>query len=402
MTSADTNLERFTQPHIQYAEVFVPGTPVSTTNNAFTPGLGGPITYINQEVCKVKRPTLIDYIAISEETLTCNGGTAPTIPLPSCPAHYVVPPTRYMVGILPGAGGSFLNGLRVNWWVTDRPRAALRLRSPYTYNNYADRIPFDSQWVQAGWYDHRFEWKFRKPWLYTPGNSIVVEWTYVTGAWNIPAGPGTPQMPPPFPPIRFSLHGVGLRTRHRRLFEFEIPAMKPPTMVFPVPPVPQVWDLATSGSFAEHEFVSQLNDETYEINSVVFRMTQRDSSTNEALTTPPYDARMFNMIRFKIHPSQSEPFSDDPVPLILYGIDAGPPGRVAWYQPTGGPILLQPGQSIGWEIQSFLPPHTELPVPAIWPPEPGPNDPPVQTTSRFQVALFGRVAPNDTTSDRRP
>jgi hypothetical protein len=369
--------EYFTQPRIHYAEIVVAGTPVDVTAGppgVWVPGNGGPISYVNQEVYKVSRPTLIDYIWMSEETLTVNGARPSAIPAPA--------PGPSMTLIDPGASGSFLNGLRVNWWVTDRPRAALRLRSPFEYNNYADRDATATVVAAFGSVDPSLTWKFRRPWVYKPGNSVVADWSYVTGEWTFPGG----GQPPNFPPLRLILYGVGLRTRHRRIFEFEIPAMAPPVMPAPVPAIPQIWELSSNGSFATHEFISQQSDEPYEIDGLTFQYVTRDPITGEVTAAPPSDARMLNMLRVRVAPSQSEPISDDPVPVLAYGVDMGPPGRSAWYQPTGGPILLQPGQSIGWEVQSFLPPHGQLPLPInLY----------QQTNSRFQVALIGRTAPRE-------
>lgn len=386
--------EYFTQPRIHYAEAFVLGTPVIPgTPPTFIAGAPGPTTYINQEIYKVSRPTLIDYIGITEETLSCNG---------FCPMAFGTPPQTYMTGIFPGAGGSFLNGIRVNWWVTDRPRAALRLRSPYEYDNYADRIGIDSTVSSAGWIDPAFVWKFRRPWTYRPGNSITIDWQYVTGEWSavVVGGPTQINMPPNFPPLRLILSGVGVRTRHRRIFEFETPELPPPPPPTGVPP--QAWDNASQGSFSEHEFIAQHTDEPYEIDTLTFQYVVRNPITAEALEPLPNDARMLNMLRVKVRPSQSEPFSDDAVPLILYGVDIGTPGRVAWYQPTGGPILLQPGQAIGWEIQSFLPPHDAVapiapppPPPVQFSMPPTPVGTPLQTVTRFQAALIGRTAPRE-------
>jgi hypothetical protein len=377
--------EYFTQPRIHYAETFVFGTPVGPAPGfVWIPGAPGPLAYVNQEIYKVSRPTLIDYIAITEETLSCNT---------NCPMPLAGPPVA-MTGVLPGTNGSFLNGLRVNWWVTDRPRAALRLRSPYEYDNYADRIGVDAAVAGLGWIDPSFTWKFRRPWTYKPGNSVVVAWTYTTGEWSAPVLPAPDgPMPPAFPPLRLILSGEGVRTRHRRIFEFEMPASAAPAA--PIGLGPQIWDTASNGTFSDHEFIAQLNDEPYEIDTLAFQYVNRNPITAEALVFPPLDVRMLNMMRLQIRPSQSEPFSDDPVPLLLYGVDIGLPGRIAWYQPTGGPILLQPGQAIGWEIQSFLPPHDTAPLPIVaWPP-PAPFGAILQTVSRFQAALIGRTAPRE-------
>lgn len=290
--------ENFVSPKLAFAEVTCP---------AATNGI-----YINQEIYKVSRATLIDYIVITEESLSVNGAGGPG-------GNYAITTNAMM-----------LNDLRVNWWVTDRARAALRTRTPFVYNNYCDG---DRSYTGLATFGGgllpeafgNFVWKFRRPWTYRPGNSFVVEWSYPMGQAVNP-GAGYPNIAAGASP-QVIFHGVGQNTRHRRIFEMQLPA----------------FNAGTTGSFAQPEFVAQLSDEAYDIDGIT--IVAGDS------TWPDY--RLYNMIRLRINPSQMEPISDDPVPIIMYGIDQGPPRRAVIYQPTGGPLLLQPGQSIGWEIDNL-------------------------------------------------
>lgn len=306
----------FNQPRIHFNEVTV-----NATANQ----------YINAEIYKVSRPTLIDYICITEESATVNG----------------VPP-----GPLIGTNNSQLNNMTVNWWVSDRGRTALRPRIPLFYDNYIDafRTPIVLTAAPSAIIQGPLLWRFREPWRYQPGNSFTLDWSYVFGQLGPAGAPAIPF------PIDIIFYGVGVRTRHRRIFEM--------TLTVPAPAVGPV-----TGSFTQAEFISNLTDEPYDLYEMQIRVNGVDAVGNGW-----NDMRQLNMLRFRINPSQSEPFSDDMVPIIMYGVDQGPVGRSIWYEPTGGPLLLEAGTSIGWEI--FNTNAAGL------------------FNINFQAGLIGRTAPN--------
>lgn len=289
----------------------------------------GTISYINTELFKVSRPTLVDYIWIGEESYTVNGW-----PLPA--------------GVAVQTHTSFLTNLRVNWWVSDRGRTDLRLRIPTIYDNYVDAERFVCTLPAAPGNAQVFGtllYRFRQPWRYLPGSSFTVDFAYVTGDAVNNAGDTS------ITDVVF--YGVGVRTRHRRIFEMQMPVV---TMVG----MPATTNVVT-GSFTQPEFVSNVADEPYDLTEMQIR-----------IFGAWHDLRQLNMLRYRIVPGQGEPFSDDPIPILAYGVDQTPANRAVLYEPTGGPLLLEEGTSIGWEVQNI---HWGL-------------------DTRFQAVLVGRVAPN--------
>lgn len=307
----------FNQPRIHYVDLEV---------------LANTVGYVNQELLKVSRPTLVDYIWIGEESATVNG------PVPA--------------GLLAiGQHTSQLANFTLNWWVSDRGRTALRQRLPVFYDNYIDAtrtaniipavLPANATTQGV------LLWRFRQPWRLIQGNSFTVDFAYTTGDLGVvPAVPAFAAAPNG---LDLVFYGVGVRTRHRRIFEMTVP-----------------WPGAAplTGSFTQAEFISNMSDEPYDLHEMQIR----------TLGAGWTDLRQFNMLRWRIHPSQSEPFSDDLVPILAYGVDQGPVGRCLYYEPTGGPLLLEPGQSIGWEVQN--------------------NNAAGGADILFQAALIGRTAPN--------
>lgn len=309
----------FTQPRIHFAEVTVAAAGTQ---------------YINAEIYKVSRPTLIDYICITEETATVNGAVLPA-------------------AIAIGQHTSTLPNLTVNWWVSDRGRTGLRPRQPRHFDNYIDAFRtavLNPGGGAAATVQGVMLWRFREPWRFNPGNLFTIDWSYVVG--NLAAAA---------PNVPFDLdvvfYGVSTRTHHRRIFEMTVPA---PQGVGPY-----------SGSVTQAEFISNLTDEPYDLHGMQIRVI--GAAGGVPVGWP--DLRQLNMVRFRIHPSQSEPFSDDLVPLLGYGVDQSPAGRSVWYEPTGGPLLLEAGSSIGWEVFNLIAAATG-------------------TNINFQVALVGRTAPN--------
>jgi hypothetical protein len=235
--------------------------------------------------------------------------------------------------------------MNVNWWVSDRGRVDLRLRPATMFDNHVDgmraqiRLPINWPLPGNAVLFGSIMYRFRQPWRYFPGNSFLIDWAYVTGLATVNA--------PALPVINIVFYGTGVKSRQRRIFEIQMPAI---AAAGPF-----------SGSFTQPEFISNLADEPYDIDEL-------------HIVTPGIwnDIRVFNMLRYRFSPSQGEPFSDDPIPILAYGIDMFPQGRAAIYAPTGGPLMLLPGQSIGWEVFNNA---TGVP-------------------DNFQAVLVGRTAPN--------
>jgi hypothetical protein len=299
----------FTQPRFHYGEVVFGN---------------GATAYINNEIFKMSRPTLVDYIWIGEESFTSNG--------------WVLPPA---IGV--GQHTSSLDNVDVNWWVTDRARVDLRQRPISMFDNNVDgmraQIRYPIALPGAAALMGSIIYRFRQPWRYNPGNSMLIDWSYVTGNATVNA--------PTISQIIVLFYGVGVKTRHRRVFEALMPL------------VPSAGPFV--GSFTQPEFISNLSGEPYDLDEMQIVLGGAGI----------VDLRVLNMLRYRIVPSQGEPFSDDAIPLLAYGIDMFPQGRSSVYAPTGGPMLLLPGQSIGWEASNLS-----------------------GNSTRLQIVLVGRTAPN--------
>lgn len=303
----------FTQPRFLYAETIVgPGA----TN------------ILQTEIFKASRPTLIDCMWISEESYTVNGW-----PLPA--------------PIGQGTHASLLPNAVINWWVSNRGRTAVRLRIPTTFDSYMDAerfsITLQAVGLPVALVAGNFLYRFREPWRYPAGSSFHVETQYVTGA---------AVAPPPVaaaPASALTFHGVGAETRQRRVFEMQFPAVAANASGVAV------------GTVAQPEFMMNGVEEYYDL-------TEMQLLT---LGGNPADMRLYNMLRWRIVPAHGEPFADEPIPVLAYGIDQMPNGRAILYEPPGGSLLLDAGESINWEIQNTN---------ALY-------------TSRFQIVLASRVAP---------
>jgi len=286
----------------------------------------GTTQYVNQDLFKVSRPTLVDYLYLTEESFTVNGWGLPA-------------------PIGAGQHTTLLQNIFINWWITDRARTDLRMRPITMYDNNVDgqrgqvRLPV----VPPGacGYLGTLLYRFRQPWRYNPGNTFIIDWSYQTGAATVNA--------PPINATNVVFYGTAVRSRHRRIFELQVPAIAAAGPFL--------------GSITESQFVGNIADEPYDIDEL--QIMQAGGFI---------DIRVLNMLRYRIIPSQGEPFSDDPIPVLAYGIDMFPQGRGAIYAPSGGPMLLLAGQSIGFEVQNTLAAGG--------------------TNTRFQAVLVGRTAPN--------
>jgi len=309
---ADTYSSRdFTTPRFHLGEVVV---------NA------GTTQYVNQDLFKVSRPTLIDYIHLSEESFTVNGW-----------------PLAAPIGA--GQHTSLLQNVFINWWVTDRARTGLRMRPITLFDQNVDgqraQVRFPAALPGNAVFYGTLLYRFRQPWRYNPGNTFIIDWSYQTGAATVNA--------PVINATNVVFYGTAVRSRHRRIFEVQVPAIAAAGPFL--------------GSITESQFVGNIADEPYDIDELQIMLMMQF-----------IDMRTLNMLRYRIIPSQGEPFSDDPIPVLAYGIDLFPQGRSAIYAPSGGPMLLLAGQSIGFEVQNTFAAGG--------------------TNTRFQAVLVGRTAPN--------
>ena len=342
---------KFTAPRIYYTERVL---------------LNGATQYLDQDSYRVSYPMLVDYIAVSGETVTCNGW-----PLPA--------------GVPLGANAPF--GLFVNgrWWVTERPYSTARdtpgVLGPtilennttiFRYYNLAEPRrwnPSAPDMLRAHW-PGAFSWRFRRPWLYKSGSSMTIDWSYVTGlATDVPAGADVNA--PATIPVDVVLYGLGVKSRQRRIFEMRVPAINPaaPPAGLGANPTGTAPGAAVAASFGDYEYVANVTNEDYEIYQL--SLHSPGDFANGVLWT---DFLQFNMLRFRFRPGIGDPFSETPIPLKFYGPDDSCGFDPIWYQPSGGPLLLEPGQAIGWQLQNVT---TALAPPGC--------------NIRSQVAFIGRV-----------
>lgn len=281
------NWKRFNHPKIVFAEKLIPAGKVDT---------------IQQHELKVSRDMVVDYLAISEETLTTPRGGGPF--------------------------DTFLHWVGVNWGVVERATwQAIGFGSIEEFHNFyeGDKTnepinPFGNTRTMWG----PLRWRHSEPWLYNPIDTLSVDIT-------------TPViLPPGFEGIRelsVFFDGVGQKSGLRR--GFRIPCapinLQAPGQIF-------------SQSFSAPQMASNLGDEPFKMQSVGVGFPGRYWCEN----TP--DWRLYNFLRMRVTPSIGDSWSDTPVPLAFYGIHQGPPWRVAYHKPVGGPIFLYAGQSIVFQI----------------------------------------------------
>lgn len=312
----------FTRPKVYYNEVtLAPGATLQ----------------IDQSQWTLSKRMLVDYIWIGDETLTVNG------PAPAGPVAL-------------GSQAVLVGALNLWWWISTRRESALRLRNAVDYLTLAEM----KRWAVAPaggiiapapvTFDGNIVWRFLQPWRYLPGCGLVVDWEYTLGQY-VAAPP--PAVPVNVPMVDVILYGVGAYTKHRRIFEMQMPAINS-TLVNQL-----------RGSFTASEFVMNQTNEPYDIDTMMLR-TQDSGAVNPTWQ----DARQLHMLRYTIRPTIGEPFSEVPIPICAFGIDVAPL-RTVVYQPTGGPLLLEAGSTLGFEIQN--------------------TDPAI--TVRAQVAMVGRVVP---------
>lgn len=305
-------MSEFTKPYVMFAEIEVPM---------------GTIQYTPGEFLKAPRPFLIDYIWIGEECLTVNGAAPPA-------------------AIALGTHSSQLGNLTLTWWIGGHGRTTLRRKPPACFDNYMDAERLATAIPGGGLAavtQGLLFWRFDPPWKYTNGQTFLIDYLYEVGDLGAVGAPI-------FNAVDLIFHGVGLTTRHRRVFEVQFPQINPalnPLM----------------GSVSQLEFAVNEAAEDFAIHGM------------EILTAAAWpDLRQLNMMRWRIQPSQDEPFSEEPVPILAYGVEQSPVNRGVWYKPTGGPLLLHENETAGWEIQ-----NTTQAIGGV--------------DIRVQVALIGRMAP---------
>jgi len=343
---------KFTAPRIYYTERVL-------TNGA--------TQYLDQDSYRVSCPMLVDYIAISGETLTCNGW-----PLPAP----IALGANFPFGII---------GLWGRWWVTERPYSTARdtpapvgfltLNNTHIlrYSNLAEprRWDFTAADMLRAHCPGAFSWRFRRPWIYKAGSSMTIDWSYVTGlATDVPVGADVNA--PATIPVDVVLYGLGVKSRQRRIFEMRVQAINPaaPPAGIGANPTGTAPGVAAAASFGDYEYVVNGTNEDYEISQL--SLHSPGDFANGVLWQ---DYMQFNMLRFRFRPGIGDPFSEVPIPLKFYGPDDNCVIDPIWYQPSGGPLLLEPGQAIGWQLQNVA---ATFVIPAGY-------------NIRSQVAFIGRV-----------
>ena len=172
---------------------------------------------------------------------------------------------------------------------------------------------------------------------------MTIDWSYITGlAADVPAGADVNA--PATIPVDVVMYGLGAKSRQRRIFEMRVLAINP-AVVGPNPngTAPGT---AVAASFGDYEYAANVTNEDYEIHQISLHAP--GDFQNNVLWT---DVLQFNMLRFRFRPGIGDPFSEVPVPMKFYGPDDSTVSDPVWYQPSGGPILLEPGQAIGWQLQ---------------------------------------------------
>jgi len=283
---------------------------------------------ITQDALKTSRDMIIDYIAISEESLST--GVAPV-----------------------GAGQTYLHYLDINWGIVEGARwlPGNSFGNVETFHNYvADRssggvMAFAN--VLAAWGGLR--WKHSEPWIYNPIDTLNVDMVR-------PAIPA-PIAATAIEPIRVSFAGIGRKTGLRRNYDI------------------QGINIAASGAIPAVQWAQSFGDNQRANNPGAEPFYMTDTSiefTNRQAAAPGWNAdlRLLNHYRMRVVPSIGDSWSHVPIPLAFYGVDQSVPYRVAYHKPEGGPIMLEAGRSLTFDVVNNGPQPTNI-----------------------QVALIGRIYP---------
>ena len=308
-------VREFRTPLILFAEqVLIPGQQVE----------------INQDALSASRDMIVDYLAISEDSVSTD------IPVV-------------------GLGQTYLHMLDVNWGVVEGSKWLPGNnfgRMELFHNHVGDRGAGGiMDWANrfAAWGCLR--WKHPEPWVYNPIDNVTAE---------ILKPPMTPLVPLlAAEPLRAVFGGVGQKTGLRRSYEIQginIPAGQP-LFTQPFSDIQRCNNVGTDPCF-----MTDL--------SITFPNRQALIAGWNA------DIRLLNHFRMRVVPSVGNGWSNVHVPMIFYGVDMSPPYRVAYHKPEGGPIALEAGRKIVFDVvnntQQFAPPGVNLNV---------------------QVAIIGRVRP---------
>ena len=282
---------------------------------------------ITQEALKTSRDMIIDYIAISEESLSSGV-------------------------VLAGAGQTYLHYLDVNWGIVEGARwlPGNSFGNIETFHNYvADRSSggiMNFANVLVAWGGLR--WKHSEPWIYNPIDNLTIDFLRPA----MPAGIAQAAAEP----LRVSFSGVGQKTGLRR--DSEVQGINVPQALGGAAPLP--------GTFSDNQRANNIGTDPIFMTdmSVSFPNRQGGGGAWNA------DIRLLNHFRMRVVPSVGDGWSRVQVPLIFYGVDMSPPYRVAYHKPEGGPIALEAGRKIAFDIVNNS-----------------------AVTTNIQVALIGRIAP---------
>lgn len=305
---------QFTHPCILFSEQVV------AANTPFS---------FQQSDLKVSRDTIVDYLAISEETFSQDlavGGTG---------------------------GQTFLHQIDVSWGVVEKARW-----TPGNFYGSADmfhNVPGDrtqggilagaigtAAWGKMGYY-------FAEAWEYNPIDTLSVDATR-------PANPAVNNAVAQNNFFNLQFDGVGMRTGLRRVFQV-------PNILFGQAPLAAP---PASVPFSNPQQAANLGSETHMMTGVAITVGNRT-----AAQPMDGDLRLLNHFRLRVTPSIGDSWSQVPIPLAFYGIHMSVPYRVAFHKPAGGPVYLHAGQSIAFDVF---------------------NRAAAQGTN-VQVAVIGRVAP---------
>jgi len=312
---------KFNHPKLVFAERLIPA---------------GESAVIEQKELHVSRDMVIDYLAVSDDSISTDD---PDVPITS--------PNQ-----------NFLHWVGINWGIVERASwLPIGFGSMEEFHNFfeGDRtnVPFTPGTKPPRGLDAwgPLRWRHSEPWLYNPIDTLSVDIA----------------MPPPAkvgrtaPELDVFWDGVGLRSGMRRSF------------LIPNSPINAQANVPFTRSFSNQQLATNLGDEAFKMQAIGIGFPGGVWDVHGG------DLRSLNFIRMRVVPSVGDSWSDHPVPLAFYGIHQAPPYRVALHKPAGGPIFLYAGQSIVFNLQNnALAANTGL------------KD---DVDLNLQVCLIGRTAP---------
>jgi len=258
------------------------------TERFLTAGIAHSV-YFDQDELRTDRDMMVDYIWVSSYL---NGNvTAQTL----------------------------LRGLNINWAIEGGPWWFAQDVVPCLYLQKlwdSDRTTNAS--VATNLANPVFAWKHKPLWQYPAKHGISFQWGLL--------GSGAP---PGIPNLGVGFHGIGIHSGRRRIFQSD-------------------WILDASVAWTQELFggttpttLHNLEDEPY----LVDRTNVAVRGTNTML------AQFLNVYKLQVIPSWGDPWSEMPVPLLMYGPHLSQNNRDLWYQPDGGPFLLKAGKSLKFRFQ---------------------------------------------------